>query len=99
MTNSAQRSAMWPPSTTQSATRDAPYFGIQKPTAGEIYSIPRAIAQSTRRACPSARPPAIQNTADTDNQTVILTAFRRADICDRGVQTHRKTVLPTCIAA
>ena len=39
MTKSAQRSAMWPPSTTQSATEDEPYRGIQNRTAGEIYSI------------------------------------------------------------
>jgi len=31
MMKPAQRSAMWPPSTTQSATDDAPYRGIQIP--------------------------------------------------------------------
>src|SRR4051795_5450516 len=63
MMNPAQRSAIWPPSTTQSATAEAPYFGIQNRTAGETYSIPRATAQRASRECPSAKPPAIQNTA------------------------------------
>src|SRR3982074_462341 len=67
MMNPAQRSAIWPPSTVQSSSEDAPYFGIQNRAAGEIYSIASATAQSTSRQCPSARPPAIQNTADIDN--------------------------------
>src|SRR5450631_4722575 len=70
MMKPAQRSAMWPPSTTQSATAEAPYFGIQNRTAGETYSIPSAMAHSASRVSPTATPPAIQNTADTDNQTV-----------------------------
>src|SRR5437762_7145031 len=70
MMKPAQRSAMWPPSTTQSATADAPYRGIQNRTAGEIYSITSAIAQSTSRDGPSAIPPAIQKIADTDSQAV-----------------------------
>src|SRR5882762_11026380 len=64
MMNPAQRSAMWPPSTTQSATCDAPYFGIQNRTAGEMYSIASATAHSSSRELPSAKPPAIQNIAD-----------------------------------
>src|SRR5436305_14896946 len=68
MMKPAQRSAMWPPSTTQSATEDAPYRGIQNRTAGEIYSIASAIAQSTSRDGSAANPPAIQNTAEIDNQ-------------------------------
>ena len=99
MMKPAQRSAMWPPSTTQSATAEAPYFGIQNRTAGEIYSIASATAQNTSRACPSAKPPAIQNTADTESQTVMRAAFMRARVRAGGVETHRKTVLPTCIAA
>ncbi len=99
MMNSAQRSAMWPPSTTQSATDDAPYFGIQNRAAGELYSIPSATAHSSSRDCPSANPPAIQNTADIDSQAVMRIAFMRAAGCDRGVDTNRKTVLPTCIDA
>src|ERR1700709_418344 len=71
MMNPAQRSAMWPPSTTQSATSDAPYFGIQNRAAAERYSIPIATAHSSSRAFPSANPPAIQNTADADSQAVI----------------------------
>src|SRR3954465_8668659 len=68
MMKPAQRSAMWPPSITQSATEDAPYFGIQNLAAGEMYSIASASAQSASRACPSANPPAIQKTAETDSQ-------------------------------
>src|SRR3954453_7499805 len=64
MMNPAQRSAMWPPSTTQSATSDAPYFGIQNRTAGDRYSMANATAHSSSRALPRATPPAIQNTAD-----------------------------------
>src|SRR4051794_13469536 len=95
----AQRSAMWPPSTTQSATEDAPYRGIQNRTAGEIYSIAKAIAHSTSRNWPSAKPPAIQNTADIDSHAVMRMAFSRANARDGGVETQRKIVLPTCIAA
>ena len=99
MTNSAKRSAMWPPSTSQSATCDAPYFGIQNRAAAEQYSIPSATAHSSSRACPSAKPPAIQNTADSDSHAVMRIAFMRAAGREGGVDTHRKTVLPTCIDA
>src|SRR5258708_4923181 len=61
MMKPAQRSAIWPPSTTQSATWDAPYFGIQNRTAGDKYSMPSAMAQSSSRACPSAKPPAFKS--------------------------------------
>ena len=57
------------------------------------------MAQSTSRDSPSANPPAIQKIADTDSQAVMRIAFMRASGCDGGVETHRKTVLPTCIAA
>src|SRR5712672_642985 len=73
MMNPAQRSAMWPPSTTQSATSVAPYFGIQNRTAGDRYSMPSATAQSASRSCPSARPPATQNSDDSVSQAVIRT--------------------------
>ena len=99
MTNRAQRSAMWPPSITQSAIEEAPYFGIQKRTAGEIYSITSATAQSARRTSPAAKPPAIQKIADVDSHAVIRTAFRRASGREGGVDSHRKTVLPTCMPA
>src|SRR3954449_11913912 len=78
MMNPAQRSAMWPPSTTQSATSDAPYFGIQNRTAGETYSIASAAAHSSSRLSPCAKPPAIQKMADADSQAVMRTAFMRA---------------------
>src|SRR5437762_6467536 len=68
MMKPAQRSAMWPPSTTQSATEDALYRGIQNRTAGEIYSMHSAIAHSTGRNSPVANPPAIQNTAEIASQ-------------------------------
>src|SRR3954464_15252775 len=71
MMNPAQRSAMWPPSTTQSATWDAPYFGIQNRTAGETYSIASATAHSNSRLSPCAKPPAIQKTAEPDSQAVM----------------------------
>ena len=91
---------MWPPSTTQSATEDAPYRGIQNRTAGEIYSIASAIAQSTSRNWPSAKPPAIQNTADSDSQAVMRIAFSaRQRSATAASRPSRKTVLPTCIAA
>src|SRR5215212_4745330 len=99
MMKPAQRSAMWPPSITQSAIEDAPYFGIQNRAAGDMYSIASAIAQSAIRECPSANPPAIQKTAETDSHVVIRTAFMRVTFRHAGVDTHRKTVLPTCIAA
>src|SRR5438445_13393924 len=85
MMKPAQRSAMWPPSTTQSATDDAPYRGIQNRTAGEIYSMHSAIAHDTNRNSPVAKPPAIQNTADTASQAVMRTAFIRASDCDGDV--------------
>ncbi len=99
MMNPAQRSAIWPPSTYQSATEDAPYIGIQNRAAGEMYSIDSASTQSASRASPCARPPAIQNTADTESHAVIRTAFMRARVRLGGVDNHKKTVLPTCIAA
>src|SRR3954447_1608056 len=99
MMKPAQRSAMWPPSTTQSETRDAPYFGIQNRTAGERYSIPSATDQSSSRELPFAKPPAIQKIADADSHAVIRIAFRRAGVRERGVDAHKNTVLPTCIAA
>src|ERR1700731_5246328 len=92
MMNPAQRSAIWLPSTYQSVTDDAPYFGIQNRTAGETYSMPSATAQSTSRCCPSAKPPAIQKIADTDTQTRIRSAFMRAKILVRGVDSSQNRV-------
>src|SRR3954453_274702 len=66
MMKPAQRSAIWPPSTTQSATSVAPYFEIQNRAAAELYSMQSATAQRRSRDCPPAKPPAIQNTDDTD---------------------------------
>src|SRR5258708_11485119 len=93
--NPAQRSAIWPPSTVQSSIEDAPYPGIQNRTAAEIYSIPSARAQRSSRECPSARPPAIQNTADVDSQTRIRIAFIRTGGRLGGIDGNRKIVRPT----
>src|SRR5476649_2108938 len=92
MMKPAQRSAIWPPSTTQSATADAPYFGIQNRTAGEIYSIPNATAQSHSRQYPSAKPPAIQKIADSNSQARMRTAFIRARVRVDGIDARRKMV-------
>ena len=64
-----------------------------------MYSITSAIAQSTSRDWPSANPPAIQKTADIDSHAVMRMAFMRVRGRDSGVETQRKIVLPTCIAA
>jgi len=76
----------------------APYFGIQNRTAGERYSIASATATAPAGIA-LRKPPAIQKTADIASQAVIRIAFMRASIRERGVDSHRKTVLPTCIAA
>src|SRR6202051_2124515 len=99
MMNQSERSAKWPPSTYQSAPDDAPYFGIQNRTAGETYSMPSATAQSTSRACPPAKPPAIQKIADTASQTRMRTAFMRAKVRAGGVDSRKKMARPTCIPA
>ena len=63
MTNSPQRSAMWPPSTTQSVVVERPSPGTQKPSSGAMVSMPTATAHSVSRAGPSAKAPAIQSSA------------------------------------
>ena len=92
------RSAIWPPSTTQSATDDAPYRGARTAPPAK-YSIAEAIDHSTSRNWPSTKPPAIQNTADIDSHAVMRMAFSRANARDGGVETQRQIVLPPCIAA
>src|ERR1700687_4581024 len=94
MMNPAQRSAIWPPSTVQSSIEDAPYFGIQKRAAAEIYSIPSAAAHSTSRESPSAMPPAIQNIADVDSQTRIRIAFMRTEGLPGGTDARRRRGRP-----
>ena len=64
-----------------------------------MYSISSATAHSISRACPAARPPATQNTADSDSQARIRTAFSRAGIRLRGIEASQNRVRPTCIAA
>src|SRR6516162_8021452 len=89
MTKPAQRSAMCPPSTYQSSTAEAPYFGIQKRTSGETYSIASAIPHSHKRSCPLANPPRIQNTADVLSQMRMRIAFQRVDTLAFGVDTSQ----------
>ena len=63
MTNSPQRSAMWPPSTSQSAVVERPSPGVQKPSDGRQRTrspAPRSTGRAARS--PSANAPAIQNT-------------------------------------
>src|ERR1700704_3460635 len=99
MMNPAQRSAIWPPSRLQSSIEDGPYFGIQKRTAGDRYSIPSATAHSNSLHGPSAKPPRIQNTAEAASQTRMRTAFIRVDGCVGWIDARRKIERPTCIAA
>ena len=99
MMKPAQRSAMWPPSTTQSATDDAPYFGTQNRTAGDTYSIaerhrpqhqPRLpLARSRRRSRTRPTP-----TSQTRMRTRIqprhgLAGRRRCQQEDRAPDLHR----------
>ena len=49
MTNSPQRSAMWPPSTIQSVVVERPSPGTQNPALGAIDSMPTAIAHTPSR--------------------------------------------------
>src|SRR5260370_42182631 len=97
--NPAQRSAIWPPSMVQSSIEDAPYFGSQKRAAGDKYSIPRATAHRTSLDCPSAMPPAIQNTADAESQASMRIAFLCKEGRLGGIDASRKAVRPTCIVA
>src|SRR5688572_33509677 len=72
MMNRPQRSAMWPPSTFQSATDDRPSPGTQYKAHGPNISMPSASAHHASRSPGSARAPTIQNTPDS----VIQTAMR-----------------------
>src|SRR3954447_13351636 len=99
MMKSAQRSAMCPPSIAQSSTVEAPRRGIQKRTAGEMYSTVSAAPQNAIRDVPSASPPSNQSTADALSQERIRTAFRRTGVRCGGVTLNQNAVLPTCIAA
>src|ERR1700754_411490 len=88
MMNPAQRSAMWPPLTAQSPIEDLPSFGTQKRTAGDRYSMASATVQSVSRHWPSAKPPAIQNTAEVDSQTRMRNAFSLIETCAGGIDTN-----------
>ena len=76
MTKSAQRSAMWPPSTRQSALVERPSPGTQKPVAGAVVSIAAAAAHSAMRHGPVANAPAIQNGADDTCQMLMRRKLR-----------------------
>src|SRR5512138_1493403 len=69
MMKSEQRSAMWPPSTFQSATDDAPSPGTQNRAQGPTSSMVSANAHQPSRAVGSEKPPMIQHTPDSTNQT------------------------------
>src|SRR5918995_649317 len=72
MMKSPQRSAMWPPSTFQSATADRPSPGTQYKAHGPNISIASASAHHASRMSGSANAPTIQNTPES----VIQTAMR-----------------------
>ena len=65
----------------------------------DVFDHERDRPKHEPRSRPRASPPAIQNTADTESQAAMRMAFMRARGRDGGVETHRKIVLPTCIAA
>src|SRR3982075_345993 len=92
MMKPAQRSAMWPPSTAQASTVEAPKPGVQNRAAGDTYSIASATTQSDNLVCPSAKPPDIQNTADTLSQARIRIALSRASVRSRGIVASQKAV-------
>ena len=98
MMNSAQRSAMWPPSTSQSPMGVAPSPGKRKRITGPRYSITTATSHSASRACPSARPPAIQNTPLHTIHRVMRSMFWRGPVADDGSDRKVKNDRPTCMA-
>ena len=98
MMKPAQRSAMWPPSTTQSATDEAPYFGIQNRTAGDRYSIAERHRPQHQPRLPFGEAAGHPENGRHDSQTRMRTAFRRAMVRPGGVDASRKIVRPTCIA-
>jgi len=99
MMNSAQRSAMWPPSTSQSLNAEAPKPGTRKRIAGLAYSIATAALQSASRPLPSARPPEIQNTPlHAMRQRFMRMAGSVAGI-DRAEITERPTCMPVKASA
>ena len=67
---------MWPPSMSQSAVVERPSRGVQKPTAADTYSTTSATTHIPRRALPSARPPAIQNTPESASQQLMRWKLR-----------------------
>ncbi len=78
MMKPAQRSAMWPPSTTQSDDRGRAVFRNPEPRRRrDIFDRQRHRPQREPRTRPSASPPAIQSVPDIDSQTRMRTAFMR----------------------
>ena len=77
MTKREQRSAMCAPSTAQASTDEKPSFGTQNRAAGAMYSQLTAAIHSHSRVSPSDRPPAIHNTAETENHVRMRIALCR----------------------
>src|SRR5262245_5195738 len=71
MTNSEQRSAMWPPSTFQSATDDRPSPGTQNNAHGPTSSIASASVHHASRTVGSDKPPMIQQVPESASQTAM----------------------------
>ena len=76
MMNNPQRSAMWPPSTFQSAVVERPRPGTRKPISGETVSIASASPHTAIRASGGTKPPAIQQAAPAPRQIVMRTKLR-----------------------
>jgi len=99
MMNSAQRSAMWPPSTVQSFTDDEPSPGTRKFAAGETYSMASAMPHSASRSWPCAKPPQIQNAPLAQSQTRMRWKLIRSASRPSGIAAIMNSVRPICMHA
>ena len=100
MMNRAQRSAMCPPSTSQSLVVERPSPGTRSPSDGRsIFDASSAVAQRPKRASsPSARPPAIQNRPESTSQAQMRWKLRRQPGVAACPAAHStKTERPTCM--
>ena len=98
ITNSEQRSARCSPSIVQWRVSERPRPGTQKPIQTAPYSTAIAIDQSSRRSSCSARAPAIQSSAETENQTVTRRKLRVSCGWALPSAQSRNSVRPICIA-
>src|SRR6185503_10825733 len=99
MTNRAQRSAMWPPSTFQSVTEDRPSPGTQNSVHGPASSMPSASVHHASRTPGSAKPPMIQQVPESVSQTAMRWKLfdSRPGACRTAQSTN--SVRPICIDA